>query len=542
MARRHLLAVLTVVGGLSLAAALPTGPASASADRVHARESVVSGTMTSGGYPGVKPTPGGCVAGPYDANYSETALALEPGRERLVGGAKAYFGPWSTYKASHTASFSFGPEGPATHPVTGFDCVSTGTQAMPPSWTNTTDPNLEWDTRGRVHQVVLAYNAYWGDVPSPNGDVYGSWSDDGGRTWTTGNGGRALQTGPDPSTKSSAYLDKPWVTVQQDRRSPYRDHVYATWVQFPAASADPVLIRTAVSRDRGETWSAPVTVPQPVPTVGANPWPQIAAGADGAVHLSWVTYGRGEAATLWSARSTDDGRSWGTASRVADTTVVKSCCLPGTDVHDGAVDVLSASRTQPGHLYLTWEERAGDRLRVRLASSTDGGATWSAPVLVDDDGPAADQFSPTVASGPDGAVVVAFYDKRWRCPTFPAVLPRHRGKADTCIGVSVQAYRDRGAGPEAVGGNRRVTHLLWDPDQPGQWRQGLPQRACEDPKPDCHDVFIGDYIDLEVGAHDVYVLSTSTHYPGPGARADDGRKIYYQRVVLHTVSRRALRL
>lgn len=236
--------------------------------------------------------------------------------------------------------------------------MTASSQAIPQSWTNVTDPNLDYDTRGRVHQIVLAYNAYWGSVQQPNGNVYTVHSDDGGRTWVTGNGGAPVQAGPDPSPASSNYLDKPWVSVQQ-AAGPYQDHVYAVWVEFPADSAAPVRMHTSVSRDRGETWSTPLTVPQPVPTVGAKPWPVIATGADGSVYLSYVTYRAGRAAALWTTRSTDDGRSWSGATKAADTTVNRGCCIPGTKVHDGVVEMMAADRLLPGHLHIAWEEYAG---------------------------------------------------------------------------------------------------------------------------------------------------------------------------------------
>ena len=47
-----------------------------------------------------------------------------------------------------------------------YDCVSTafstGTQAMPPGWTDVTDPNVAFDTKGRVYQTTLPFNAFWG--------------------------------------------------------------------------------------------------------------------------------------------------------------------------------------------------------------------------------------------------------------------------------------------------------------------------------------------------------------------------------------------
>src|SRR4051794_10793442 len=115
-------------------------------------ERVVSSPVTGGGYPGERPAPGGCVQGRYDANFAESTLAVEPGTERLVGGAKAYFDRWSTFRAQHTVAFAFDGFRPSTHLVNGFDCVTTGTQAMPPSWSNVTDPNMAFDRMGRVHQ------------------------------------------------------------------------------------------------------------------------------------------------------------------------------------------------------------------------------------------------------------------------------------------------------------------------------------------------------------------------------------------------------
>jgi hypothetical protein len=178
---------------------------------------------------------------------------------------------------------------------------------------------------------------------------------------------------------------------------------------------------------------------------------------------------------------------------------------------------------------------------VQLVRSTDGGRSWSAPVTVNDDGGATDQFQPEVAAGPGGAVAVAFYDKRGRCPDHASVRPEVRGAANTCIGVSLQAYRDAGNALTPVGANARLSRALWDPEMPRQQRGGYVQLACEDPVADCDDVFIGDYFQLAISRRKVYVLSTSTHYPSRVA-ADDGRPIYYQQQILHTANRGPLRL
>ena len=559
---RRLAALLTAAATVALVPALVPGTAGAvSGHDSHGRhhgvpfqEHVVSSPVAGGGYPGAHPAPGGCVRGSYDSNFSEGSLALQPGTDRLVGASKAFFGRWSTYKASHTVSFSLarhdaGDSGSrvaaGTHFIGGFDCVTTGTQAMPPSWTNATDPNLAWDRRGRIHQLVLAYNAFWGSVKQPNGNVYSVYSDDGGRTWRRGNGGRPVEAGPELSVDSSTFLDKPWITANQNPSDPRVGHLYGAWVLFTSHGAQ---IHTAVSRDHGRSWSAAKPVDTPQPLGPSNPWPMVAVGADGVVHLSYVSYGTPSKdgtrvpATLWSARSTDDGRSWGGFSRVASTTAVGSSTLPGTTLHRSIVQYLAVSPDRPGHLYVAWNRLRDRQVDVMVAASHDNGRTWSRPRRVNDDHGTANQFSATVAAGPRGAVAVGFYDMRARCPRHdPAILPAHRGRAGTCIGLTLQPYRDGRTGLRATRANLRVSRHLWDPYQPGQTRGGLPQKACEDAAAKCDNIFLGDYFSMQVSSRRVYLLSASTH-PASRVRGDDGRPLHYQQQVLTTVDRRRLGL
>ncbi len=68
---------------------------------------------------------------------------------------------------------------------------------MPPSWTNNTDPNVAFDTKGRAYQMTLPFNAYWTNL-HPNGAIDVSYSDDMGRHWVKGNGGATLNSHPTP--------------------------------------------------------------------------------------------------------------------------------------------------------------------------------------------------------------------------------------------------------------------------------------------------------------------------------------------------------
>jgi hypothetical protein len=275
----------------------------------------------------------------------------------------------------------------------------------------------------------------------------------------------------------------------------------------------------------------------------------LAVGPRGTVYLSYVSYGTTSAdgssvpATLWVAESRDDGRTWGRTHVVARTRVVATSTLPGTTLHRSIVQYLAASPDRPGHLYVAWNRlRQGD-VDVMLSASRDGGASWSPPQRVNDDhGRPHHQFSATVAAGPGGAVAVGFYDFRRRCPADdPAVLPRDRGRADTCIGLTLQPYRDGSRGLERTRANLLVSRHLWDPYQPSATRGGVSQLPCEDATAHCDDVFLGDYFSMQVSRSRVYVLSASTHPPS-SVRDDDGHRLHYQQQLLTTVDRDALGL
>ncbi len=219
--------------------------------------------------------------------------------------------------------------------------------------------------------------------------------------------------------------------------------------------------------------------------------------------------------------------------------------LPNTRFRDGITESFAASPTHPGHVYLAYEEWSGTKMDIKFTQSTNGGLTWSAPVLVNDNNDASDQFQPAVAAGSGGAVVVAFYDRRQACPNNDlSVLAADVGHTNFCINTSLQAYKDTGNGAERQGGgNVRISEFTWDPEQPGQTVGGLSQYPCagaRDPCPIGHG-FIGDYFGLAVSATNVYALFVSTHYPS-SVTADGGGPVYYQQQVLATVPRFAIGL
>jgi hypothetical protein len=512
---------------------------------------VASSPTSGGGYPvppGSRvPVAGTCRVGPFDANHSESWLAVKPGTENLVGSSKFFFDKYSTFYMFYLGAYQILAGTPSgNNQVQGYDCISTGTQAMPPSWTDTTDPNVDFDTQGRVYQTVLPFNSFFDATKlHPDGEIDMSYSDDLGRNWVKGNGGVPLEPPNNASAKQLGHVeDKQWVAVNHIPGNRFQDHVYAAWAVFNGNGGG-IKVRMAVSRDRGQTFGKAVTItpPSEVSAGATYVYPEIDAA--GNVYVSVVSFPpNGTSSTIYVARSTDDARTFGPFVPVTTVSSIPTAGLPNTRFRDGITESFAASPTFPGHLYLTyedWDPLLG-QMDVKFTQSTDGGSTWTTPVVVNDNvdapGVPTDQFQPSVAAGPNGAVAVAFYDRRQACPNDPSVLPADVGRTNFCIDTSLQAYKDSGSGAVPVGGNVRISQFTWDPEQPAQHLGGLSQYPCAGARDPCPtgSGFIGDYFGLAVSAQNIYALMVSTHYPSD-VTADEGGPIYYQQQVLATVPR-----
>jgi hypothetical protein len=544
--------IAMVVVALGLTAASP-GVANADlwGTSASTTNTVVSQPSDGGGYPvppgATAPEPGTCRVGHYNSNFSESWLAVEPGTEDLVGTSKFFFETYSTFYDFHLGSFGISNGAPVSaNQVQGYDCVSTGTQAMPPSWTNNTDPNGDFDTQGRIYQVTLPFNAFWANL-HPNSNIAISYSNDLGQHWLKGNGGEPLEQFSNSTAKTLGRVeDKQWVAVNHIPGNAFQDHVYAAWAVYNGQNTK---IRIAVSRDRGQSFSPAVTLSAPSGTGPVTEYVYPAVDADGNVYVAVASDKPtgNDQKTIYVARSTDDGVSWSSFMPVAEASQLSGCCLPNTTFRDGILEHFTASPTYPGHLYVVWEDWDGSQYDVKFSQSTDFGDTWSAPIVVNDNDdnanpPATDQFQPQVAAGPRGAVAVNFYDRRADCPADSSVLPTDVGRHNFCIDVSLQAFTDSGAGAVPVGHNVRASQFTWDPEQPGQTVGGIDQMACAAHQDPCTTrAFIGDYFGLAISGANFYTLGVSTHYPS-SVTADGGGPVYYQQQVLETIPRAALGL
>jgi hypothetical protein len=372
---------------------------------------VASSPTTGGGYPvppgQTFPNPGTCGPGSLDSNHSESWITVKPGTEDLVGNSKFFFDKYSKFYDFYLGTYCILNGTPVdNNQVQGYECVSTGTQAMPPSWTDVTDPNVAFDTKGRVYQTTLPFNAFWGgSTLHPDGAIDVSYSDDMGQHWVKGNGGQDLEQSPNASAKQAGHVeDKQWVAVNDIAGSPFQDHVYAMWSVFNSSTTK---IRIAVSRDRGLTFSKAVTITAPNQTGPSNTFIYPSVDAAGTLYIAFASFpqnGKTSTATLYVSHSSDDGQTFAPFAAAATAGVLPATSLPNTTFRDGITENFTASPTFPGHLYLTYKNWDGTQMDVKFTQSTDGGSTWSTPVTVNENvdapGVPTDQFQPSVAAGP----------------------------------------------------------------------------------------------------------------------------------------------
>jgi hypothetical protein len=533
------------LAALAALAVVPTASAVGWTSSVPYTNQVASSPVPGGGYPdqGTVPVPGTCTAGSMNSNRSESWIAVKPGSEDAVGVSKFFFDKYSTFYNFYNGAYTI-QDGKATSNtfLPGYECTTTGTQEMPPSWTNNTDPNVVFDSRGRAYQISLPFNAYWTNL-HPNGAISGDYSDDLGQTWHRSQGwdkfGYIEFLNNQTSLALGGFEDKQWVAANAVTTSPYRDHVYAMWAIFDGQG---IKLREAVSRDRGLTYSRPVTITSPSDTGPSNFGVYPSVDAAGNLYIAFASYRTktgGFDGTIYVSRSTDDGATFSPWTKVAFAHGYPGDFVNGS-FRDGILQNFTASPTYPGHAYVTYEDynASTGTMDVKLAYTTDGALTFTnvGPVndaTTVDDG--TDQFQPSVAAGPNGAVAVAFYDRRAGCPASGRGIVQ-LGLSNACIDVSVQAYKDSGTTLSAVLSNVRASKYSWDPAEPAQHVDGIGQIACYAHRDPCPGVFIGDYFGLAVSQGNIYTFSVSTRYPS-SVTADEGGPVYYQQQVLGVLPR-----
>jgi hypothetical protein len=226
-------------------------------------------------------------------------------------------------------------------------------------------------------------------------------------------------------------------------------NIIATWKQDvgPALQSRSDLV--ASSLDGGRTWKRRTIRGLTKCTGGtadaaSDPW--LSAGGDGTVYFSGLAADLSTdppTTAVVASHSGNGGRRWSAAATVA-------APLQGNE-HDA----ITGSPMLAGHAYLAFANFLAAALprtnTLEFSRTTDGGATWSPPVLIDQPGPFQIDFAPRILVLPDGTLLTIF------------------GRADLEVGLGqLYAARSLDEGrtwlPPVLAGSKPIRPPSFDPE------------------------------------------------------------------------------
>jgi hypothetical protein len=266
----------------------------------------------------------------------------------------------------------------------------------------TFDPAVDYDKNGNL------YYSFGGAPLSGNypNSIAVSKSTNGGATWAT----------PVAVTfnRNRFFDDKYYLAIDRSNSS-FANRIYVSWDRNQANNQ---ILYISYSSNGGTSWSSPIKVNDGTSSfervIGAYP---AVDPVTGVVYDSWHDYAKN---IIYVDRSTNGGVSWGT-DRAAATTHAgfgsNIGCVGGRS--QGPAHALKVGPS--GTLYLVYADPVtnGPNNRgfdILLTKSTDGGITWSGPIVLNDDNSSSDQFHPTLSVESNGLggdkITVTFYDRR----------------------------------------------------------------------------------------------------------------------------------
>jgi hypothetical protein len=232
--------------------------------------------------------------------------------------------------------------------------------------------------------------------------------------------------------------DRSNIVVDNGTASPHLGRIYVTYTDFAATGSSPDEIRLFYSDDGAVTWNGPINVSHVVGPGNAYPQssqPRVAN--DGTVYVGFQYYPDGTYATAEDriAKSTDGGLTFQPSVVISAGPNLQGGLNLGdqrgyfavnagcTTFRHRSFPIIGVDPTNSQHVYSMW---AGGNLEtpyscgalngvhsdILFSRSVDGGATWSAPLKVNDDPPGKDQYYPWMDVSANGKIWIGWHDRR----------------------------------------------------------------------------------------------------------------------------------
>jgi hypothetical protein len=229
-------------------------------------------------------------------------------------------------------------------------------------WQAGGDPSVAWDSRGNAYyscQVFMRGPAGVTNNPDLSSAVYVFRSTgDAGASWNF-TGHPAVETF---NSNPAVLTDKPYMTIDNNPNSPFRDRIYVTWTQFAADGT--AYIEEVHSDDYGQTFSSPIvvsttsatlctnpgTAPTPQGTCNSNQFSDPFTGPDGALYVAYANFNNTVTGTdnrnqVLLTKSTDGGQTFGVPVKVSDYYELPDClAAQGSDPFRACVPEKGAAK------------------------------------------------------------------------------------------------------------------------------------------------------------------------------------------------------
>ena len=183
-------------------------------------------------------------------------------------------------------------------------------------------------------------------------------------------------------SNGNVFNDKNDVWADRNPNSPFFGRVYVTYTEFRSipSTAEPVIV--VYSTDGGLTWSKQNQVSSAYNNHnrGGRQGSVVRTGPDGTVYVIFEDSDAKLGSQQVVVVSHDGGRSFSKKISIAALTDL-AAAIPGSNFRTDSFASAGVDQTN-GAVYVSWSDAASGSGRIKVSRGTNGGTTWSAPVTV----------------------------------------------------------------------------------------------------------------------------------------------------------------